>query len=396
MGRSFPEMGFKKSLLSIFNTCGLKNKNSLKFIDISFNFLPEHNIPEKVIESHKYAYGYINFIKNYLQAIVIEHINYKGEKIINGVPYAFFKGNNNFWHIPLKTMRYVKKQKPDIILIQGLSFPIQTIFLRLIVGKKTAIIAQYHTDTPFKRKRIFNKLADKCINAYFFTSLENAKDWLGKKIIKDTSKCHEVFEVSTHQTKKDKEHSKTKLGLTNNYNFLWVGRLNENKDPLTVLKGFEKYLHINPDARFYIIYQTEDLLPDMKKLIDESDVLRNAVFLIGKIANEDLSYWYSAADFYLSGSYEESTGLAVLEAVACDCIPVVTDIPAFRKITIDGQLGILFEPGDVDSLFEALKKCETISRQELSTAIANHFEKSLSFKAMADKIFSICQTLVTK
>jgi len=338
----------------------------------------------------------VNFIKDDLQINVIEHINYEGERIINEVRYTFFKSRNNFWHIPFKTLQYVKKQKPDFILVQGLGFPLQTIFLRLVAGRNAVIMAQYHTDTPFKRKRIFNKLADKAIDAYFFTSLDNAKEWLDKKIIKKVSKCYEVFEVSALQTRKEKESSKTKLGLTNNYNFLWVGRLNENKDPLTVLKGFDKYLQVNPLAKLYFIYQTEDLLPDIKKLIDQSDLLKKAVYLVGKIANEDLPYWYSAADFYISGSHEESTGLAVLEAIACDCIPIVTDIPAFRKITVDGQLGILFEPGNVDSLFEALKKSETIQRRELSAAIANHFESELSFKAIANRIYSICKALAAK
>jgi len=68
-------------------------------------------------------------------------------------------------------------------------------------------------------------------------------------------------------------------------------------------------------------------LQEVNDTIKQSPVLWKAVSLKGKIDNDELSAWYSAADFYISGSHSEGGSYALLEAMACGCIPIVTSIP---------------------------------------------------------------------
>src|SRR5206468_4276990 len=138
----------------------------------------------------------------------------------------------------------------------------------------------------------------------------------------------------------DKQESKVKLGMLGADNFLWIGRLNANKDPLTVLTAFEKYAIQVPSTKFYIIYQTEELLQQIKDRISKSESLMNFVILVGKKYHNELTDWYSAADFFISGSHSEAAGYALVEAMACGCIPIVTNIPSFNNITEDGKYGI--------------------------------------------------------
>src|SRR5205085_11662310 len=90
--------------------------------------------PNEILGLHKEGMGYTEFIKKYLDIIVVEHIDYEGKKEVSGVPYHFFKGRKSFWHLPFNTNKFVSSEEPDIVLIQGLGFPLQVIFLKLFLS----------------------------------------------------------------------------------------------------------------------------------------------------------------------------------------------------------------------------------------------------------------------
>ncbi len=372
-------------------------KNSIiKLIDCSFDFLPEFDRPAAVIKEHEAGFGYTEFIRERAEVIAIEHTGFEGEEMVKGIRYRFFRGGSRFTHIPLKALHYIKRQQPGIIMVQGLIFPLQVIALRLKMGRECPIIVQHHGEKPFTGiKRRLQRIADKCITAYLFTAQGNATAWIDNHIIPGYDKCYELLEASTYFEPRDKAAARQKTGITGDHNFLWVGRLNDNKGPLTVMQGFEKYLAINPQAKLYLIYQEEELLPAIKIMIRNSGALKDAVYLRGRVPHTELPDWYSAADFYISGSREEGSGFALLEAMACGCIPVVTDIPSFRKITGCGKFGFLYEAGNPLQLLKLLISLGTIDRKKLSDAIAGHFSAELSFKAIADKLFLIINQQLT-
>jgi glycosyltransferase involved in cell wall biosynthesis len=243
---------------------------------------------------------------------------------------------------------------------------------------------------------ILHKLISKSVDAYLFTSLGNSKEWIRRKIISGPEKCYEIQAASTSFEKQDKTKSKIRCGISGSNNFIWVGRLNSNKDPLTVLTGFKTYLNICPEAKLYMIYQTDELLASVQNIISEHEMLKSAVILKGKIDHEELVYWYSASDFYISGSHQEACGFALIEAMACGCIPVITNIPSFRKITNEGEFGVLYEPGDVNSLTNALNVLGSIPLEQESRSIICHFKKNLSFESIAGQLYSLCTQLTSR
>jgi glycosyltransferase involved in cell wall biosynthesis len=259
------------------------------------------------------------------------------------------------------------------------------------VGRKSRIIVQHHGERPFRNfKRVFQRIANSCIDGYLFTAYGNAEKWMEQGLV-SREKCYEVLEASTFMKKKDKSESRAKLGIADIDMFLWVGRLEKNKDPMTVLSGFEQYLKLNSTALLYMIYQENDLLKDVQILVANSELLKRAVRLVGRIDHADLDSWFSAADYFISGSHKEGSGYALIEAIACGCTPIVTDIPSFRKIT--GGHGYLYEPGNPESLCDVLMQLGKISKNEVSSSIVHYFNKSLSFEKIANDIFGICKKL---
>jgi len=368
----------------------------IRFIDTSF-FFSNSNDLAALLQQHEPALGYAHFLKQYAGIEIIKHLDYEGTQTINGITYSGFKSRNSFWHIPFTSIRHIKKQQPDVVIVQGLIFPLQLIVLKLLLKKQTVLLVQHHGEKPAAGiKKWIQQRADRFADGYLFTSLENAAPWISSGIIKSNTKCFELLEASTHFIKENKVLAKKLLELNGDFNFLWVGRLNEGKDPLTVIKAFGIFCHHNPQAKLYMIYHTEEMLPEIKKLLEENKLLQNNIELVGKLPHNEMERWYNAADFFISGSHFEGSGYALLEAMACGCIPVVTSIPSFKKITGNGNHGFLFPPGDSNALVQVLNQLHNIDRDKTSAAIVHYFQQQLSFSAIADELYSICKKLTGK
>jgi len=369
----------------------------IKLVDLTYHSHLNYTRPQQVLENHAPALAFAAYLKNRIDITFVKHASFEQHVVMDGIPYYFFKGNNRFWSITLKTHRFIKKLKPDIVLVQGLVFPLQVMFLRLFCGNKFKLVIQHHGELPSGGlKGRLQKMACNMTDAFFFTSAGNADVWKQKGIINPDARILELLEASTAFKPVDKGLAKKYTRITGNANFIWVGHLNANKDPLVVLKGFRDYLPANPDAKLYMIYQSEALLSDIEEQITSSAQLQNTVILVGEVANNDLPYWFSAADFYISGSHKEGSGYALLEAIACGCIPVVTSIPSYQKITVNGQYGFLYPAGDNCALSKTLKALDGMDWQKLSAVVLNHFNKKLSFKTIADDLVDICHQLIDK
>ena len=367
----------------------------MRLIDLVYYSNQDCNNPEQVLLKHKPALGFVDNLKTKANISLVKHCNYEGINSIGNVEYAFFKRPNKFFQVPFKTHRYIKHQHPDVVIVNGLVFPVQVIALKLLLGRKSILIIQHHGERPFYGiRKLFQKLADRCIAAYFFTAKENAEEFIIQGIIKNDSKCYEVLEASTYIKKLDKEASRLALKFEGYFNFLWVGRLIRGKDPLTVLTAFQKYTAVNHAARLYLIYQDEELLEEIRSFIDLNQI-QTLVILVGQVTNNELATWYSAADYFISGSLKEGSGYALLEAMACGCIPVVTNIPSFNKITEGGKYGFLYEKGDAHRLYLLLCRLDEVKAPELAKNIELYFKKQLSFEKIADDILKVCNELVS-
>jgi glycosyltransferase involved in cell wall biosynthesis len=75
---------------------------------------------------------------------------------------------------------------------------------------------------------------------------------------------------------------------------------------------------------------------------------------LGRLSAEDLAAWLGRADVYLSASRSDSTSLSLLEAMACEALPVVSDIEGNREWVAEGDGARLFAVGDADACARAI------------------------------------------
>ena len=366
----------------------------MKIVSTSYVNTTEYNDPVKWLERISFYTGLLEELAKHYTVESIEQINYNGKMLKNTVTYHFLSFKKKKLYFPFELHRYIKNLKPDIVFVNGFIFPLQVIQLRKTLGKAAKIIVLHRAEKPFSGiKGYLQTIADKSVDAYLFVSDEFSVEWIKKGIFKNKKKIHEVMQSSSIFFQDDKIAARKILNISGEPAFLWVGRLEKNKDPLTVIKAFIKYLSFQPRAKLYMIYQDDQLLTDMKTLIDANNKTKDGIILIGKVEHRQLQTWYNAADFFISGSHYEGSGIAACEAMSCGCIPLLTDILSFRKMTGPDKCGMLYQPGNVDELLSVLIKISEMNIGSESEKTLKQFNNELSFTAITEKVKDIISSL---
>jgi glycosyltransferase involved in cell wall biosynthesis len=362
----------------------------MRFVCSTYVYIPAFTSPASWLKRIRAYGGILDALAETDEVVSIEQINYEGEYVNNGVKYFFRRFTKIGKYFPFKHHLFIKRQKPDVVVIQSLDFPWQVIQLRLMLGKKVKIIVHNHAEKPFTGiKKHMQKLSEHCVDAYLFASQDMGLGWIKRGNLSNPKKIREVMEVSSVFSPINKQIAKQKTGIRNDeVVYLWVGGLDDNKDPITAVKAFLKFALTETAARLYMIFQLENLSPQVQQLLAE-EPNRDAVVLVGKLDNDELLYWYNSADYFISCSHYEGSGTAVCEAMSCGCVPIVTDIQSFRMMTDKGQCGLLFEAGDHSSLLAALTQSRQIDMDEMRRKVLEHYMARLSFNAIARDIRQI-------
>lgn len=369
----------------------------MKIAFVSYTYQPLFETPEKWVQKIHRMASVMECLAKKATVTYIRNLNYSGEYVYNGVTYLYPLAITRKSYFPLGLNSRIKELQPDVVMVIGLRSPIQIILLRRILGKKTIILARNQAEPPpVGIRKILQRMADWSIDSYHFTSIGNAEEWLDAGIISDRSRILEITDASTNFVRLNKEQCRLQLGIGSVMNYIWAGRLEKNKDPLTVINGFAKYLTQYPEAKLHMIFQEDDLLPVIKKRLAESEVLRKAVLLHGYIPYEQLPVWYSAADFFISGSHREGGSYALLEAMSCGCIPIVTAIPPAIKVTGEGKYGFYYEAGNAEQLFEKLSETRHIDIEAFSKKLEQYFIRELSPSAIARQFYETCASMLAK
>ncbi|GAA4094458.1 glycosyltransferase [Mucilaginibacter panaciglaebae] len=365
----------------------------MQLVSLSYDYDPLYSSPQPWLVRTRAYGGVLAALSKYGKVANITRINYEGEITQDGVQRHFLNyGGKRLW-FPGKLHRLVKSLNPGVVIVHSLNKPLQVIQLRLSLPRKTRIIIQNHAEKPAKGIRKFlQRVADKCVDAYLFASKDMGLDWVAKGNLASPKKIYEVMELSSIFYPIDRKTARSETRIDAKKAYLWVGRLDTNKDPITAVKAFLKFAETEPQACLYMLYHTAELLPQIKQLLDDAPNA-DAIKLVGKIPNDEMLYWFNSADFFIAASHYEGSGTALCEALSCGCVPVVSDIFSFRMITNDGHIGLLFPPGDETKLLNALHQTQWLDvATEREKALA-YFTSHLSFEAIARQIHQIAASL---
>jgi glycosyltransferase involved in cell wall biosynthesis len=282
---------------------------------------------------------------------------------------------------------------PDIAHVNSVLHPRRIRSLRSRLAPATALVVQDHggfspsSASTLKRAWIRHGLTG--ADSLLVAAPGQIPDWHTSGILPRALPVADVMECSSTMAQMDRDEARRRSGVEGTPALLWVGRLNRNKDPLTVLRGVAAFFDRCPDARLTLVYAEADLEPDVRDAIARTPALAARVRLAGRIPRAEMPAYFSAADLFVLGSHREGSGYALLDALACGAWPVVTDIPSFRALTGGGAAGTLWQPGDAASLADALARAERIASEDARPACRAHFEQHFSWPAIGRRALEI-------
>ncbi len=287
------------------------------------------------------------------------------------------------------TLEAVAAFEPAVVHLNGLALPA---FVRRLADRIGApILAQDHADRPpAPWRRPAARRAMRACDAVAFTAREQAEPFFDAGLFLAGLPVHEVPESSTDLCE---DPAAPRHDFPGDPCLAWVGHLDRNKDPLTVLDGLAAATPDLPDARLWCCFLEAPLLASVERRIAADPRLRGRVRLLGPCDRGRVESLLRSADALVLGSHREGSGYTVIEAMACGATPVVTDIPSFRKLT--GDVGLLWRAGDALDLRRALlrlaERDETARRR-----VRDRFERALSWDAVGSRLAEIYRALAAR
>jgi glycosyltransferase involved in cell wall biosynthesis len=312
----------------------------------------------------------------------------------NGVVYRFVAegppGPTNRWFRGDRMARAIVAAAPDTVHVNGCTFPMLVRTLRRRLPERVAITVQDHGGSGIQNlsrgvrglawSRI-QRFGLRAADSFFFTSREQAAPWSRAGIIGRDQVVYEIPEASTDLGRSLAEAAPGRR-LPGEPALLSVARLDPNKDPLTLLAGFERAAPALPKAALTLVFGDDVMLPEVRARIASSTVLASRVHLRGPVKRSELSEIYRGADLFLLGSHREVASFALIEALSFGVIPIVSDIAPFRALTNDGRLGALFPPGDAEALGRAIERLGRGDMTGRREAVQAHFASHLSWSVV--------------
>jgi len=157
----------------------------------------------------------------------------------------------------------------------------------------------------------------------------------------------------------DMAEARRQLGLPSDQSLIVaVGSLTEVKRHWLLIRAFQKIASKKPQICLYIFGEGANR-SGLEKLAREVQ-LQDRIHLPGKIANETLRLWYSAANVSCLTSVQEGWPNAATESLACGTPVVATRVGGIPEILCNEALGVLAE-GTIESIASALQ--EGLSRK---------------------------------
>jgi glycosyltransferase involved in cell wall biosynthesis len=296
----------------------------------------------------------------------------------------------------------INKQQPDLVHFPHFNMPV------FWTGK---FITTIHDMTMHKQKRDASKLP---LPIYLFKRLPYKFTF--RKAVKYSLKIitpsdvvknelTDYFQIENNKVKtvyegidkvyfnRSKSNVKEKYNIKNDY-FLHVGNVYPHKNVesaidalITVNKKTSKNINI------VISCSRNEFSKKLNNIIRQKRA-QKVVKMLGFVQDKDLVVFHKNSLAYVYPSFAEGFGLQGLESMASGTLLIASDIPIFKEIYQDQA--IYFNPGNIESITEAMEKIINLSQSDRKDMITRNkaFVKKYSWNKMAQETLNIYNSVL--
>lgn len=186
----------------------------------------------------------------------------------------------------------------------------------------------------------------------------------------------------------------TPSGQKSGKSVLYVGRLVRNTGPHILLEATPEILNSHPDAEIHLI-GSGPMRSQLEKEIHDAS-MEKSVTLHGFIA-DPVRYFQQAAVF-CRPSFSEGLPLTLLEAMATETPPVVTEVSGVPEVVTHGQTGLLLPPNDPYSVADAITEllADATRRQKMGKAAREYVLANHTWEDRTESVMDVYRKFVTK
>ena len=271
--------------------------------------------------------------------------------IMEGIEYFFIRKGKGFdWSTYSKIGKILRDQRPDYILLHqpSLVFPVwKYSFLR-----KTTYFSIEHTPADAKKlsDKLFSTLAllisKKCI--FFYNS--QPREMLGplsslfKNKISIINKG--IDSIKYRPSDRSKGSDVIRIGMQ--------GRLEEGKDHATLIRAFAIVCSTHSNSKLELeIAGVWHLKSNLEHLANDLGI-RDRIIFCGWLSGDRQLKFLQEIDIYVHATFGETVCYAIMEAQACGCPIIASNVRGVKEVIEDGVDGLLFEPSNHKSLANCL------------------------------------------
>lgn len=159
---------------------------------------------------------------------------------------------------------------------------------------------------------------------------------------------------------KERKILSVKYGIRDNY-LLFVGTLQPRKNVVGLINAYNNIIQKYKSRALYLViigkkgWQYEEIFYTINKLGIEEKVR-----IMEFIADGDLPIFYRNANCFVLPSFYEGFGLPVIEAMACGCPTIVSNVSSLPEITKSASYYV--DPNDTEKISCAIEKILTYNK----------------------------------
>lgn len=174
---------------------------------------------------------------------------------------------------------------------------------------------------------------------------------------------------------------------------LFIGRMEEEKQPLEMVRIIDELLSVNKDICVAMIgdgYMYEEVEKNLMEVASKHGCAEGNVNIIRKVPYDEMYLYYRNSDVYINLNKVEILGMSILESMYYGCPVIAIDAPGPNYImNTEEETGIL--AADVDDVIAKLKDIEAGKRDlsEIRIAAAKRVARDFVWDSLADRIIDI-------